>query len=69
MSKDWMEKRIRVTTVGELREALTALADDLQMELLGFYDDGFGIGRDVSVGIEISQAGQRYFAIDVEDKE
>lgn len=65
---EWMEKRTRIATVGELKDAINNLADSLQMPVLGFYDDGFGIGRDVSVGIEVSQNGERYFAIDVEDE-
>lgn len=66
-TEDWMLERTRVTTVGQLRQALSALADDFQMPILGFYDGGFGTARDISVGIEVSEAGERFFAIDVED--
>lgn len=62
-------KRTRVTTAGQLREAISALADDFQMPILGFYDDGFGIGRDVSVGIIVSQSGEKFFAIEVGEDE
>lgn len=66
---DWMQNRTPVATVGQLREALSALADDFQMPILGFYDDGFGIARDVSVGIITSQSGEKFFAIEVGENE
>ena len=63
---DWMAERTLVTTVADLMSALIGKPAD--MKLLGFYDDGFGIARNVSVGIEVSQNGERFFAIDVEDE-